>query len=66
MISVKEAWTMAKAKKTKRGKKEMSVEDYMRLPYTRIIRKIGHEDGSCYFGQILELAVDYSITCQMP
>ena len=33
----------------------MKLKDYMRLPYTRLIREINDESGHYYYGRILEL-----------
>ena len=33
----------------------MTVKEYMDLPYTRVIRKVSNEEGTYYFGTILEL-----------
>lgn len=33
----------------------MSVSDYMKLPYTRIIQEMNDESGHYYYGKILEL-----------
>ena len=33
----------------------MNVNDYMRLPYTKIVQEVDDESGHYYFGRILEL-----------
>lgn len=33
----------------------MEVKDYMKLPYTRIIREMNDESGHYFYGKILEL-----------
>lgn len=33
----------------------MDVEDYMKLPYTRLVQEIQDESGHYFFGRILEL-----------
>ena len=33
----------------------MKVEDYMKLPYTKVIQEINDESGHYFYGQILEL-----------
>lgn len=33
----------------------MEVKDYMKLPYTRIIKEINDKNGHYFFGKILEL-----------
>ena len=33
----------------------MTVQEYMRLPYTKIVQEMGDETGHYYYGRILEL-----------
>ncbi|MBR0091319.1 MAG: type II toxin-antitoxin system HicB family antitoxin [Lachnospiraceae bacterium] len=33
----------------------MRLKDYLRMPYTRLIREINDESGHYYFGRVLEL-----------
>ncbi|MBR2208081.1 MAG: type II toxin-antitoxin system HicB family antitoxin [Synergistaceae bacterium] len=33
----------------------MTIEDYMNLPYTKIIEELNDESGHYFFGKILEL-----------
>ncbi len=33
----------------------MSVKDYMKLPYTRLVQEMNDESGHYYYGRILEL-----------
>lgn len=33
----------------------MSVQDYMKLPYSYIIKPISDESGSCFYATVLEL-----------
>ena len=33
----------------------MTIEDYMNLPYTKVIEEINDESGHYFFGKILEL-----------
>ncbi len=33
----------------------MQVEDYMKLPYTRMLQEINDESGHYYYGRIMEL-----------
>lgn len=33
----------------------MKIQDYMKLPYTKIIKEVNDESGNYYYGKILEL-----------
>ncbi len=33
----------------------MRVEDYMKLPYTRLVQEINNENGNYFYGKVLEL-----------
>ena len=35
--------------------KMLRVEDYMKLPYTRIVQEMNDESGHYFYGRILEL-----------
>lgn len=37
------------------GVQTMEVQDYMKLPYTRLVQEITDESGHYFFGRILEL-----------
>lgn len=37
------------------NKQRLSVEDYMKMPYTRLVQEINDESGHYFYGKILEL-----------
>lgn len=39
----------------RKGHETVSVKDYMKLPYTRLVQEMNDESGHYYYGRILEL-----------